>query len=192
MRSAIRDGRYEDAAILRDEFMGRSEDIAHRLTQDISDEIDRLGVPYRFENIRANGIAMNDFCVISNHVLNFQPHMLMFVLFHELAHHYQYRKHGHDFALSVYTNDVEKIDEDVERLKWIEDTANKFGEMKTNYYIKKYDLELPLLRTNKTDDGAMYRSHILRMKRMVAEMPPERRNIRDINEALYNSIKVDE
>ena len=30
------------------------------------------------------------------------------------------------------------------------------------------------------------------MKKMVLEMPPEKRNIFDINEALYNMIKMDE
>jgi hypothetical protein len=192
LETAVKEERYEDAARIRDDYVSEASQRAEALAYDINDEIDRMGIPYRFENIKANGIAINGYTIIANRVLTFKPHIMMFVIFHELAHHYQYRKHGDDFAETIYTNDIASIDEDVEKLIWIEDTADKFAQMKTNYYIKKYDLDFPPLQGAGIKDKNYLKGHVLRMKKMVLEMPPEQRNIRDINEALYNSIKMGE
>jgi hypothetical protein len=188
--SAIFEERYEDLAEIRDKYKEKAEDLAFRLASDICQEIDKLGVPYRFENIKANGLAINGYCVISNGTLKLSIPMLMFVLFHELAHNYQYRKYGDNFAESIYLNDISKIDEDCERLAWIENTADKFATLKTNFYINKYDLGSPMSGNLQTPKEA-FKNHLLMMKKMVLEMPPEKRNIFDINEALYNLIKMD-
>jgi hypothetical protein len=192
LKRALEEENYEEAVYIRDTYYGDARGIAESLTYDIAMEIDKMGIPYRFENIKANGIAVNGYTVIANRVLDFSPHILMYVIFHELAHHYQYKNYGHDFAESIYTNDIAHIEEDVERLIWIEDTADKFAQMKTNHYIRKYDLDFPLFQDAGKKDKKHLRFHVIRMKQMVMDLPPERRNINDINEALYNSIKMGE
>jgi len=192
LKEAVKEERYEEAAQIRDEYEEKAAYLADRLASDIEEEIDQLGVPYRFENISATGLAVNGYCVINKDVLKSHPAVMMFVIFHELAHHYQYGKHGKDFAESIYTNDISKIDSDVEKLVWIENVADKMAQNKTNYYIKKYDLGYPLITGKGKSDKGELKSHVLRMKQMVLNMPPEKRNIHDINEALYNFIKVSE
>lgn len=190
LRSLIHEERYEEAAIIRDEIENNAEEIATNLAEDIDKEIDKIGIPYRFEDISAYGIAMNDFCVISNSVLNGSPAFIMFVMFHELGHLYQYRKYGNDFALYLYSNDFDKIEDDAKKLVWIEETANKFGKMKTSFYLRKYNLDISSMKfTGLSTNVDFYKSHLMRMKRMFRELPQERRNIREINDMLYNSIK---
>ena len=190
IEQALREENYEEAASIRDGYFDEAKNISMCMSEDIEMEIDKLGVPYRFEEIQASGIAINDYCVIANRVLKYSPDNMMFVIFHELAHHYQYRKYGPDFAESIYTNDIDQLDDDIDKLVMIESTANKFASMKTNFYIKKYDLNVPLASTMGGSDKGFLKRHVLHMKQMVMKMPPEKRNIYDINEALYNLIKV--
>jgi len=166
--------------------------MATNWAHDISNEIDAIGVPYVFEELTgAQGIAMHGQCVIDNSVLKKYPSDLMFVLFHELAHFYQYRKYGDDFAMSIYTNDPAQLEEDIDRLMWIEQTANKFARMKTMFYLNKYGFDFQISDTQ----GAMYNSrdyigsYIMYMKRLVAKMPPEQVTIDGINQMLYNFLK---
>jgi len=194
LQKAVAEENYEEAARIKNGYKDEAEDISNRMANDVESEIDKLGIPYRFENLSgARGIAVNGYCVISNDVLKYPPHRMMRVIFHELAHHYQYRKYGSDFVEDIYVNDEDKLEEDVAKLQAVESTADKFAAMKTNFYIRKYDLSLPLISSsggsNSEGEKASLKRHLLRMKQMVREMPPEKRNIHDINEALYNMIK---
>ena len=190
IHKAISEERYEDAAKIRDSYMEEDQELVSNLANDINNEIDKLGVPYRFENIRADGIAINGYCVIANSVLNYDADQLAFTMFHELAHFYQYKKYGDTSAESIYTNDESKVDEDVERLLKIENTADRFASSKTKFYFNKYGLDCNIRMPYKNISKEFIRSHVLQMKKMVAKMPPAKRNIRDINEYLYNSIKI--
>ena len=166
-----------------------SADKAEMMTNDVMQEIDALGVDYRFQAFSgALGMAKHDMCIISDKALQYNPANLMFILFHELGHYHQYRKYGDDFALSIYTNNAQQIEEDIDKLLWIENTANRFALMKAKFYIDKYEIDLPVKDIGGYSNRNMIKGYILQVKRLVQRMPPENRNIADINEMIYNMV----
>jgi Zn-dependent peptidase ImmA (M78 family) len=168
----------------------QADDKADMMAQDVMNEIDALQIDYSFESLNgALGIAKHDKCIISNKALTYNPAEFMFILFHELGHYHQYRKYGDDFALSIYTNDQQQIEEDLDKLLWIENTANRFALMKTKFYIDKYEMDLRVYDVSGGySNKNMIRGYIRQVKQLVQQMPPESRNIRDINEMIYNLV----
>ena len=159
------------------------------LTEDVEKEIKNIGIPYRFENIAAYGMAKNDICIISDRLLWFSPSNLIFSLFHELAHYYQYRKYGQDIAISIYTNPESEIQKDIKLLKEIELTADKFARLKASYYIKKYKINYPITMTGyRYTLDSVLRDHLLKIKKQVKDM--NYTTVQEINEHIYNQIKA--
>jgi len=117
------------------------EEKGKELAFNIHNEIESIGTEYRFENISALGLAKNNVCIISSDIFRYKVPNMIFVLFHELAHYYQYKKYGNEFAMSVYTNPPSEIDEDVDFLREIETTADRFARLKTSHYINKYEMK---------------------------------------------------
>jgi len=68
---------------------------------DIKNFIDASRCPeIAFEPLRggALGISLSDKCVISTSALGVNLHRTLYVIFHEVAHQYQYSKHGEKFV----------------------------------------------------------------------------------------------
>jgi len=167
-----------------------NEEMVEALANDVTNEIDSMGIPYSIENFMAPGMAKTNMLVLGNVLFHSNAPTVLFSIFHELAHFYQYRKYGDDFALSIYTNEMDQIEQDVDKLLEIENTANKFGLMKSQFYLRKYGL---------TDVGgidpqfaegyanrAFVIQHVRQMKTMVEGMEPDQRTIDQINENIYN------
>lgn len=158
------------------------------LCDDIRVEVQKMGIPFRFEEIYASGMAKNDVCIISSRALRLDVVAFMSVLFHELAHFYQYKKYGNDFALPIYTDSPKNIEQNCEMLRKIEMTADRFSRYKTDFYAKKYNLP-PGLRVNYgVVSCQFFKGHILRIKKMVKDK--KLNTIQEINEEIYNSIKM--
>jgi len=163
--------------------------ISQKLADDIEKEINNLNVSYRFEPLsRALGIARNSSCSISTKVLEFPVADLMFVLFHELAHYYQYRKYGTDLVLFIYTNSEEQLEEDARKLKSIENTADKFSIMKTNYYLNKYKINQKITMSGYSNSTIeSIKSQLVYFKKIVAQK--KLKTVDEINDFIYNMIK---
>jgi hypothetical protein len=163
--------------------------IIEQLADDIEKEINNLGVSYVFEPLSgALGIARNSSCSISTNVLKFPVADLMFVLFHELAHYYQYRKYGTDFVLYIYTNSEEQLDVDARKLKSIENTADKFSVMKTNYYLNKYKINQKITMNGYSNFTIeTIKSQLVYFKKIVAQK--KFKTVDEINNFIYNMIK---
>ena len=175
--------------LLRSFIRDLGEEKGKQLAEDVDGEIKAIGIPYRFEAISALGIAKHDVCIISKYALGYNVSNIMFVLFHELAHYYQYRKYGNDFAMAVYMGDESEIDKGVEKLKQIESTADKFSRLKSSYYINKYKIDKPVTMSGyggKFIDASL-KSYLVKIRGVIKEM--KYTTITEINEYLYNMIK---
>jgi len=60
--------------------------------------------------------------------------------------------------------------------------------MKAKFYIDKYEIDLPVKDIGGYSNRNMIKGYILQVKRLVQRMPPENRNIADINEMIYNMV----
>jgi len=163
--------------------------IIEQLADDIEKEINNLNVSYTFEPLsRALGIARNSSCSISTKVLEFPVADLMFVLFHELDHYYQYRKYRTDIGLYIYTNSEEQLDVDARKLKSIENTADKFSTMKTNYYLNKYKINQKITMSGYSNSTIeSIKSQLVYFKKIVAQK--KLKTVDEINDFIYNMIK---
>jgi hypothetical protein len=162
------------------------------LAADVVSEIDKMGVDYSIESFNAPGMAKTDKMILGDELFKGSIPSILFSIFHELAHFYQYRKYGHDFALSIYTNDISAIEEDVDKLLEIENTANKFGLMKARFYLRKYEIDagnIDGLAANTYGNRNFVVHHVKSLKEAVQGMHPDARSIEQINEYIYNLFK---
>ena len=80
-------------------------------------------------------MALHDKLVLSPRILTKSLEDFIFVLFHEVAHEYQFKKYGAEKMLELYLGDMS--DEDGAKfMKKTEDVADEFGERKVREYVK--------------------------------------------------------
>lgn len=75
------------------------------------------------------GLALHDRVLISDKVLNMGLNMCLFVIFHEIAHQYQYKKYGREKMYKYYLNQL-PLEEAVEFIRKMEIVADEFGARK--------------------------------------------------------------
>ena len=88
------------------------------------------------QNIRmGEALALSDRLVISPRVFTKPLSMFLFILFHEVAHQYQYKKYGEDKMYSVYVGDT-SIEDAAEFMKNTEIVADEFATRKVREFVK--------------------------------------------------------
>lgn len=83
----------------------------------------------------AAGAAYSNGVLINKKLLNGKLGFLLFCMFHELAHQYQFKKYGAEVLYDMY-NDGTNIDEAAKYLYNVELIADEFGARKVREYIK--------------------------------------------------------
>ena len=83
----------------------------------------------------AFGLALHDKVVISPIVLRLDLNRALYVVLHEIAHQYQYKKYGRDKMYELYTGKL-GIDDAVEFLKHTETIADQFSMRKCRELAK--------------------------------------------------------
>lgn len=83
----------------------------------------------------AAGAAYSNGVLINKRLLRDRLGFLLFCVFHELAHQYQFRKYGAEVLYDMY-NDEKNIDEAAKYLYNIEIIADEFGARKVREYVK--------------------------------------------------------
>jgi hypothetical protein len=184
----------EEYMALWDRHFPVNDEMIDSFAQDVVSEINKMGIDYSIESFYAPGMAKTDKLILSEMLFRSArgTGYLLFTIFHELAHFYQYRKYGHDFALSIYTNDISQIEQDVDKLLEIENTANKFGLMKASYYLRKYGIDasdLEGIASGTYSDRSKVIDHVKKIKDAVEGMEPDQRSIEQINEYIYGLFK---
>lgn len=146
--------------------------------------VERLKMPVK-------GMALHDRVVLNTSVFNDRLSLVdfLFVLFHEIAHQYQYKKYGMDKMYEVYIGELS--DEDA--AKWMSDTeiiADEFATRKIREFVK-----LGLIKPNtkipkgfyKMMKPQMFIKLILKVKEKI-----EQSGITDkvsVSELFYNMVK---
>lgn len=81
----------------------------------------------KIENINgATGLALHDKVVIDSSVFSRDLNETMYIIFHEIAHQYQYKKYGRDKIYSLYLGELE-INDAIKLLQSIETVADQFA-----------------------------------------------------------------
>lgn len=86
-------------------------------------------------NLPAAGISLHNKVVINKTVLKYTLENTLFVIFHEIAHQYQYKKYGSNMMHKFYMGEVD-MNEAVRFLKYTENVADQFGLRKCREFVK--------------------------------------------------------
>jgi hypothetical protein len=80
-----------------------------------------------FENLKGPlGLALPDKLVINNNVLNMNMVTSLFIIFHELAHQYQFKKYGKEKMMGIYLDQI-SVEEGAELMRNMESVADEFA-----------------------------------------------------------------
>lgn len=86
--------------------------------------------------IPAEGMALYDKVLINNRVLTKNLELVLFVIFHEIAHQYQFKKYGVDKMHDIYNGEI-SIEEGAKFMKYVEEVADNFAYRKIRELQKK-------------------------------------------------------
>jgi hypothetical protein len=76
--------------------------------------------------IQAAGLALHDKVVYNPYIFNISINYLIYIIFHEIAHQYQYKKYGMEKMYALYNGQLQ-IDEAVKWLRYTETVADEFA-----------------------------------------------------------------
>lgn len=82
------------------------------------------------------GVALHDFVLINETALNNKLEFLLFLIFHETAHQYQFKKYGEDIMYDCYLGETSD-EEAAEFMKKTEVVADEFASRKIRELQKK-------------------------------------------------------
>lgn len=100
-----------------------------------------------FLGYHASGLSLHDRVVINPVVFRNSLEDFFYVLFHEIAHQYQYKKYGKDHAYKIYLGQVH-IEDGVQMIKNTEAIADEFALRKCREFAKMGLLNIENIRNH--------------------------------------------
>jgi len=91
------------------------------------------------------GMSLNDNVILNESIFGYSLHHFIFVLFHEIAHQYQYKKYGKNLLYHLTTGELNDVI--LDKLIEIEQVADRFGESMANKYSTMFNI--PKSKINK-------------------------------------------
>ena len=85
--------------------------------------------------LNASGMALDDKVIIDPKVFQYTIARLLYVLFHEIAHAYKYKKYGKTKKWSMYFNE-QSIEDSARFMKYLENIADDFALRKLREFVK--------------------------------------------------------
>lgn len=85
------------------------------------------------------GMSLTDNVILSKSIFSREIFSFIFVLFHEIAHQYQYKKYGKNLLYELTTKEI--TDATLNKLIDIEQVADRFGKNMASKYASKFNLE---------------------------------------------------
>lgn len=109
--------------------------------EDILDEIEIFIINSNCKSIRiaplkALGMALHSGVVLNPSVFNGSLIQLLYVIFHEIAHQYQYKKYGDDMLFKMFKEDL-PVEEGGKLMKKLEYVADEFAIRKIQQFMHK-------------------------------------------------------
>lgn len=170
----------------------KENEVSPELLGDVMSMIERSGCPsIRFEKLLgALGISLTTACIVSSSALNMPLQRLFYIIFHELAHQYQYTKHGEEFAEAVYFGEGDSI-AGARLLLKIENTADRYAYKIVKHLFEKHGLpfnakNFDLVYKHATPEGISTYIDNLRETIKTHNLT----NVHEVNELIYNMVKV--
>jgi len=136
----------------------------------------------------AYGMALHNGVLINNMILSHSLPMVLFIIFHEIAHQYQFKKYGDEEMYKCYVGDV-TLDEAAEFMKKTEMVADRFASLKVRQLMNSGYLDTSFVAPQ------MYKNvPISQLKTMIGQFRQEfeRRNVTSPDEiaaVMYNKVK---
>lgn len=132
----------------------------------------------RFEKLSplCAGISTPNECIISETILSFPKPVLLYILFHEISHQYQYKKHGSDMMLDVYTK--MPFDDAINKLIYAESVADRLAILRLRKFINHS--EIPPYRYYRSDNQNSIKTHLKWIRTFSDGL-----TIDEINERIY-------
>lgn len=135
------------------------------------------------------GASLINGVIINETVLTENLPDLLYVIFHEIAHQFQYKKHGKNISFDILTKEInspEDMDKSVQGLRNIEETADRFAILKCRKYAKlnliDYDeIPSPIYKEFSNQDLA---KQILMLKQQLKEQ--NIKSVEQMTEILFN------
>jgi len=137
-----------------------------------------------------DGLALHNKLVIDPQILKkYAPVQVLFIIFHELAHQYQFKKYGAEKMMGLYLNEV-PLDDAAEAMAKYEAVADEFGVRKVRELKQKglLDSKYPPIKgygNNPTPSRFKYMLYTIRTELT-------RRGVDNIDKAaeyIYNMVK---
>ena len=139
-------------------------------------------------NYPALGLALHNGVLINSNMIGDNLSFLIFVIFHEIAHQFQFKKYGDKIMYGVYSGDV-SIDEAAKFMKHTEEVADEFAMRKIRELQKK-----GLIDNNYRANSPYRNISVQSIKSMIIRFRDEleRKDItspNDISKYFYNMVK---
>ena len=166
-------------------------DISDSLYSEILDFIEESGckkIEFAKFNYPALGLALHNGVLINSNMIGGDLNFLIFVIFHEVAHQFQFKKYGDELMYGVYSGDV-SIDEAAKFMKLTEEVADEFAMRKIRELQKK-----GLINKNYMANSPYRNISVQSIKSMIIGFRDdlESKNItspNDISKYFYNMVK---
>ena len=170
--------------------MAKEGEVTPEFLNDLADIIYKSKCPkIQFEVLSgALGISTPYACSVSSIVLQSSITKMVYVILHELAHQYQYTKHGEQFAHDIYFKPNSILQATKELLK-IEQIADRFAIAATKKLLTKHNIPVAKLYgfyLQLSPESLV--PHIRALRKQISDLGIT--SIDEINEVIYNSIKV--
>jgi hypothetical protein len=108
----------------------------YKISKDLKNEIigfiqnsDCKKIEFSDFKIGALGLALHDGVLINKKVLTNSLEFILFVIFHEISHQYQFKKYGDVVMYNCYLGDISDIDS-ANYMKYTEEVADKLANKK--------------------------------------------------------------
>jgi hypothetical protein len=162
-------------------------DIPPKTLEEIKRFIERSGCAKIFFldlSNRAMGISKTNECIINSKLLTFPLEYFLYILFHEVAHQYQYKKHGKNYVLSVYSNLEPKL-ESAKKLLEAERIADRLAIAKVKSVLKNCNIRPTreiIPRYLNLSDLTQIEKHLENVREIVSKR--NLKTIEEINDAI--------
>jgi len=133
---------------------------------------------------KCGGISIPGECIISTIILQFPKEVLLYILFHEIAHQYQYKKWGKNLMMDAYT--TLPLEEAVKNLLYIESVADRLAMLKLRSIIGGENL--PPYRYYGCKNLEFFKEYISNLRSLIDENNAT--DIESINELIYLKYKI--
>jgi hypothetical protein len=140
---------------------------------------------------QALGLALHNGVLFNEKIFEFPLSSFLFVIAHEIAHQYQYKKYGDDKMYECYLGDI-SVKEAAEAMKQIEITADELATRKVREFIKMGLIDKEDRRVVKSVYHAVPLSHFEKLISQTRESLKDKnqKSFDDITNYFYNMIKV--